>query len=252
MHTTIRNINAIFAIKLGIFIALVVCVVFIIPQQITFAQILFPQIKNPVENIPSRSNISNNTSLHNTTDGRFLTYENSTYGFRMQYPSGWELRSSSSVFSIGNKIVEFALVSNKQNPFGSTLLSPKLTDADLSVSVENVSKFLDTNTMKVKSHTLQEYVNGKINEINSLQYPQSSTDISLQYVRNGPTSVSGLPAGKVEYTSSMWGTPILYSTTTYVIKDNRLFTFNFNSDQLKVPETLPIAQRMINSFQFTK
>ena len=209
-------------------------------------------IKAKTNNLDIGDQLENQTAAQNTTIGSFLTYENSTYGFRMQYPSGWELRSPSSIFSVGNKVVEFALVSNKPNPFGSTFLGSKLTDADLSISVENVSKFLDTNTMKVTSHNLQEYVNGKINGINSLQYPNSNTDMSLQYVRNGPTSVSGLPAWKIEYTSSIGGIPTLYETTTYVLKDNRLFTFDFDSDQLKVPETLPVAQKMIGSFQFTR
>ena len=124
-------------------------------------------------------------------------------------------------------------------------------DGDLSLSVESVSKFLDTNTMKVKSHALQDYVNGKINTINSMQNV-GSVGLSLTYVRDSPTRISGLPAWKIEYTSSFGGIPSLYETTTYVIKDSRLFTFEFSGDQLRAPETLPVAQKMIGSFQFMK
>lgn len=123
------------------------------------------------------------------------------------------------------------MLSNKPNPFGlnASPFGQKLTDADLSIGVENVSKFLDTNTMKVKN--LQEYVNGKINEINSLQYPDNN-GLSLKYVRDGPTEVSGLPEWKIEYTSSIGGIAALYETTTYGIKDSRLFTFDYYCYQL--------------------
>jgi hypothetical protein len=86
----------------------------------------------------------------------------------------------------GNKIVEFVLPLNKVDPNGHL-------DGDLSISVENVGKFLDTNTMKVKSHTLQEYVNGKINTINSMQNV-GGLDLSLvlqkyQVYRHGRSNI---------------------------------------------------------------
>ena len=154
----------------------------------------------------------------------------------MQYPSNWELLPPTvlALENVGNRIVEFVLLSNKLDPLGSR-------NADLSISVENVSKYLDTNTMKIKSKTIQEYVSGEIGFINS----QGSSILSLTYVRDEPTEISGLPAWRIDYTSSFG-----YEITTYVIKDNRLFTFDFYSDQLKAPEMLPIAQKMIDSFQF--
>src|SRR5205823_12346928 len=121
-----------------------------------FAQTLFPKIQKPTDNMSHgiSSESANQTTPQNATAGNFLTYENSTYGFRMQYPSSWELQSPTE----DNKVVEFALDKGKM-----------MHDGDLSISVENVSKYLDTSTMKVKSNTLQEYVSGKINEIDSMQ-----------------------------------------------------------------------------------
>jgi hypothetical protein len=49
--------------------------------------------------------------------------------------------------------------------------------------------------------------------------------------------------------SYMSGRQGLYNIETYVMKDNILYTLKFFSDPLKVPETLPIAQQIIDSFR---
>src|SRR5438128_1865955 len=98
-------------------------------------------IKVQTNNTKIGDQLENQTAAQNTTIGSFLTYENPTYGFRMAYPSSWEIRPPSGMLQVGNKIVEFVLPSNKLDPNGPL-------DGDLSLSAENVSKFLDTNTMK--------------------------------------------------------------------------------------------------------
>lgn len=99
--------------------------------------------------------------------------------------------------------------------------------------------------MKVTSNTLQDYVNGKINEINSLQ-DVCNLHMTDKYIRDSPTTTSGLPAWRIEHQTSFEDIPTLYYSTNLVIKDNRLFTLEFYVDPL--PETLPIAQKMIDSF----
>jgi hypothetical protein len=37
-----------------------------------------------------------------------------------------------------------------------------------------------------------------------------------------------------------------------MIKDNRLYVFDFTTDPLQVPTFLPITQKMIDSFQIIK
>jgi hypothetical protein len=49
------------------------------------------------------------------------------------------------------------------------------------------------------------------------------------------TSVGGIPSG--------------YDKTTLMLKDNELYTFQFHTDQLKVPQNLPVAEKMIDSFK---
>jgi hypothetical protein len=75
------------------------------------------------------------------------------------------------------------------------------------------------------------------NTINSLAFGGSS-DLTFEYLKDTPTKVAGLPAWTVAYTSSFGGIPELYDTTTYMIKDNKLYAFDYSSDQLKVPENV--------------
>jgi hypothetical protein len=60
--------------------------------------------------------------------------------------------------------------------------------------------------------------------------------------------VAGNPAWIISYTSSFGGIPSLYETTTYMTKDNKLYTFDYFSEQLKVPETLPVSIYMIKTW----
>ena len=134
-------------------------------------------IKVQTNNTKIGDQLENQTAAQNTTIGSFSTTKSHIWNqdgisFKL------EIRPPHSMLQVANKIVEFVLPSNKLDPNGSL-------DGDLSLSVESVSKFLDTNTMKVKSHALQDYVNGKISTINSMQNV-GSVGLSLRYVRDSP------------------------------------------------------------------
>jgi hypothetical protein len=193
--------------------------------------------------------ISSNQSSKTTQQQGLLTYTDPEGRFTINYPSNWKIKptdGSSALLSIDrNKIVEFDLNSDRPTMSGNPA-----TDASLAISIENTSKYLDTNTLQVKTHPLRDYVNGKISTINSLAF--GSDSITLKYLKDASTKVAGLPAWIIAYTSAFAGIPSLYETTTYMIDDNKLYTFDYHSAQLKVPETLPVVQKMINSFKLTK
>lgn len=185
-----------------------------------------------------------------TTTNTTLTYTNTTAGFSIRYPSTWTIQPYEPTIIGPAKIVDFALQSNKSNNYGFG--SKPLLDADLSITIENVSKYLDTNTMTVKTHPLQDYVNNQINIINSLSIPTGNSGLSgltETYLKSQPITISGSPATMVFYTSSYGGIPGLFHIDTYMIKNSKLYTFHFFSDQLKVPETFPVAQKMLASFK---
>jgi hypothetical protein len=84
-----------------------------------------------------------------------LTYENPTYGFRIQYPTDWNVTEDVPFTSEADlKVVEFR--------------SPDR--ASLSIDVENTNQYLDTNTLTLKSRTAQDYVSERIATQSNIPY----------------------------------------------------------------------------------
>jgi hypothetical protein len=115
---------------------------------------------------------------------------------------------------------------------------------------QNIGSCLDTNTLQVNGATLEYHVAAEKNEINSLSIPKGKLDFLLENLKYYQTTIDGNPAWIIEeYMSYMSGRQGLYNIETYVMKDNILYTLKFFSDPLKVPETLPMAQQIIDSFR---
>ena len=171
---------------------------------------------------------------------QWFTHEDPVNGIRIQIPSNWQIVSGQP-----DKIVEFKLPSVTKPSFGA---GPAL-DADLSISQQNTGSYLDTNTLQVKGATLEDYVEAEKNRIRSGSSPTGELGLRLEYLKDNQTTVGGNPAWQIEYISYISGRQGLYNVETYVMKNNILYTLKFFSDPLKVPETLPIAQKMIDSFQ---
>ncbi len=175
----------------------------------------------PANNQSSTTTTSATTASSSPQQQQLLTYTNPEGRFSIDYPSN----------SVAKPVADIRLdmlVHTNTNA----------TDAVLSISIENTTKYLDTNTLQVKTHSLRDYVNDKINKINSLSSGFRGTE-ALKYLKDNPTTVAGNPAWTISYTND----PFLYYTTTYMIKDNKLYTFEYQSGQLKVPETLPVVQK---------
>jgi hypothetical protein len=73
---------------------------------------------------------------------------------------------------------------------------------------------------------------------------------TLDTLKNEATTVSGLPAWQVEYISGYQGMQTSYGKNFYVVKDGKMFEIAFMTDPLEVPETRPIGEKIMNSFQF--
>ena len=171
---------------------------------------------------------------------QWFTHEDPVNGIRIQIPSNWQIVSGQP-----DKIVEFKLPSVTKPSFGA---GPAL-DADLSISQQNTGSYLDTNTLQVKGATLEDYVEAEKNRIRSGSNPTGELGLRLEYLKDNQTTVGGYPAWQIVYISYISARQGLYNVETYVMKNNILYTLKFFSDPLKVPETLPIAQKMIDSFQ---
>ena|GEM_PF-2467746 len=192
---------------------------------------------------------------------KYVPYENLKLGFRISYPSGWlvlENPPSLGDTLLGNNATWIYLgPPDKLNESlikgldcaHSTLLCTHSTT--LTVEADNVSKYLDTNTLTVKSRTAHDYALDQILGRRT-QYAGAAGD----YIRDMPVTVGAthIPGWRVDsmYPGEPGYNNSEYEISTYVVANSKEYVFIYGDNPLKVPETLPIMQAILNSFQVLK
>jgi PsbP-like protein len=185
------------------------------------------------------NNNDNDTSAATVSD--FLTYENNQYGYTIRYPSGWTIHEN----MISPEIEKAASAYIPSVNIWSS--SDGATASSLSITVKDVSQYLDTNDMQLKNKTPHDYVLDKINGF-------ATSTIGEKYVKDKAVTFTNntIQAWELDYTYPFFGQKTVYNIEYFMTKDNRLYVFGFTSDALKVPTFLPIVQKMIDSFQVIK
>lgn len=171
---------------------------------------------NTDTNRNSTSNSSNTTTIEGSTrNGKFLTYQNSTLGLKIQYPSDWIYTDTGKgpVF-----IPTKALLEAKRTKTG-------LTAMVLDLPVRNVSLDL-------------------ITQLNINDLRQSHPDFRL-LESNRTTVAKDIQSQKIVFTSGPEKT-----LAVLIPKDNKLYLLEYIvADQSKYSRYLPDVEKMINSFE---
>jgi hypothetical protein len=148
-----------------------------------------------------------------TTSATMLTYENPTYGFRINYPQGWTGQQGQVM---GLDAFVFS------SPGGTSV----------SVVIENLPYPM----------TLDEYVSSGITVLK-----QAFPDIN--FIESSATTLAGLPAHRLEYTCTVEGRTFKRMQTA-VIKGSKAYIVTYEAEISIFPNDLGTAQDMINSFAF--
>ncbi len=164
-----------------------------------------------------------------TTVNKMFTYENSTYGIRMQYPSNWHKEENVSSGSDNNsKLVDVVkFISPTKN-------ASETFSESLDLKVDNISD--------IQPMTLDKYANNSIEDL------RKDFDI-IKLDRNA--SLSHNPAYKLVYTGMEEGVN-LQDMLILTIKGDNAYIISYNAEPTKFSYYLPTLQKMINSFQITK
>jgi hypothetical protein len=149
----------------------------------------------------------------------FKTYTNNGMNFSIQYPSNWMAKV--------DQVESFPEVDFIQGePSGLGFLE---------VGIHKVEPYLDTDTMTLKNTSVQ-------------QYAQQHIDAYLspdEIIRQNKVTVGeNYPGSKIEY--KQLGA---YNFAIFTIANGKLYTLEYMEDPLKVPETLPLINKMVESFQ---
>jgi hypothetical protein len=120
----------------------------------------------------------------------------------------------------------------------------------LTIGVTPVEKSLDKKDLKVKPKSLDDIVSDKIKFLSSPGASLGSSDISREILRTNSTTIGGNPAKQIHYITHLSGLADTFNIDTYMVRGDKLYTLIFTTGSFLVPETLPMAQKIIHSFQF--
>jgi hypothetical protein len=164
-----------------------------------------------------------------TPTTNFLTYQNSTYGIKIQYPPDW-------LYKEGNR-------SNSSVQTIVTFVSPNMVTAP-TVSVKSlVGLTIAVQRLPFYNIPLNTYT---ILNLNNLRKSQPGFHLLTS---NYTTLAGGNAAHELTYTAATG----LKTLAVYMIKENKAFILEYITGQEATYLTyLPIAQEMIDSFQITK
>ena len=187
----------------------------------------------PLSPILAFSTSSNNNSMK--------PYIDPTHGIKIQYPSDWKLvERSDNGYHMLNVIVEFL------QPGQNNYYNPNISAShnSLRLSVEDYSTFEDTQDNTITGDQLQNIGN---NRIGSIGISCPSFDLN-SYIRNA--TLAGSPAYQIGFDYSYLDNH-KKATEIWTIKDNKVYIINYVANEKVYDTTLPVVQKMIESFQIT-
>jgi YVTN family beta-propeller protein len=175
---------------------------------------------NNTDRNPTATSI-NATMTGGTTHTIFRTYENSTYGIKMQYPSDWiysgNNRSNSSVQTVAT--------------FGS--VKSLLNDTD---------QFPVILTVTVQSlHSM----NMQLNTLTRLNLENLQSKPGFNLVESSADTLGGDLAHKLVFTSAGGDETM----AVFTITGGKAYIIQYTTSSAKYSIYLPVAQKMINSFE---
>jgi hypothetical protein len=164
------------------------------------------------------------TNAQPTEPNNFLTYENSTYGIKIKYPSNWEkLEDTSSYEGVNLRpIVAFFLNATEDD---SNIFPYQ---AAISIAVANSSSNNVT--------SLKDYRNMVLNSL------RPSLD---KVIHSKPTTMIDNPAHEILYQDSSG----FNNMATFTMKDNKIYLIGYVAKAEKYSSHLPEVQKMIDSFE---
>jgi hypothetical protein len=183
-----------------------------------------------------------NYTSHAQSSDKFLTYTNNHMNITIQHPENWEVQDINSTKSSeeGPHTMFKPLLQFEPDPNNVSFERPD-TDRNcigcyFKVFVEEVEPYLDTDTMTLKNTSLQQRVQQELNSGLSHYY---------KLIRQSEVTVAGNTGWKIEWSS--WSSEDQFYIIT--LANGKFYILYYGEDNLKVPETLPLANKMVESFQ---
>jgi len=147
------------------------------------------------------------------TNSKFVTYDNPTFGVRIQYPSDWGRLDLS--FMQDSADIDFY----------------PLADTSLAKNVK-----IQVHNLPSSNMTLEEYTNSQINPFEE------------KLLESNTTKLAGIPGYEIVFTSLQG----LKTMQVWTIKDDKAYIITYVAKEEDYENDLQLAQKMIDSFEITK
>ena len=204
------------------------------------------QVPGPIQQ--TSGNISSASSLLS-----FSEYNNSKYGFKIQYPSDWQ------VISIANDSLSSSSITGTPSDVIVRIRSPSdqqhgIQDL-LTISVQNISA-VSSSQQSNGNLTAYDYAATIIRQLPLL--PRAADEgnqtnliknesVSITSESNGNNNNNNnLSAWRMDYIASD------YKSEVFVINDTKVYDIVFSTPKERATQSLPIFDKMLDSFQFIR
>jgi eukaryotic-like serine/threonine-protein kinase len=182
---------------------------------------------SPAVSSDSQNSTSNSTTATNVTSANFLTYENSTWGIKIQYPSNWVKQTS-------GQGVTFAVLPNGTNGNNENNLQQFLAKLNL------------TSIAGVPTNAPLKALADRIVD----SYRHLLHNFQIQSYSN--TTLAGNNGIKIVYSYTDPKNTNFNATDIATIKNNRLYVIQYYYVQSSTyQDVLQTLQKMVNSFQIS-
>jgi hypothetical protein len=209
-HIAILFILLIFSLPLSI-----IAILYISQHQQAIAQ---------TTNTTAPSQATNVTEQH-----PFLSYENTTYGIKIQYPAGYGWQKALSNQTSEDNVIHYIVA------FRSPL--ERVSD-----TVRETVDIIMENLPPEQNIALDAYSTLQISDL-----ALSGTNFDLK--ESTPTVLAGIPAYKIVYSQTLQQVP-LQIMQVWAIKDNKAYTLSYVAELPKYSTYLPVVQKIFDSFEF--
>ncbi len=161
------------------------------------------------------------------SSGNYVTYTNYAVRFTIQYPSNWHVKED---IELPPSSVSFERP-DRGNCFYCFFM----------VEVQKAGPYFDAETMTLRNTSLQQYVR-QTQEMDSKLYS------SYKLIRENQVTVGGNSGWKIEFNPDDFS----YVFKIITFANGKFYIIFYGEDNSKVPETLPLANKMVESFQIIK
>jgi len=174
--------------------------------------------------ITTTATLSLHTALAQTVS-KLVTYQNSSYGIQIQYPSDWDKQENGTRQDTQTDVVTFYPPAEN-------------TNASFDVAIDDISD--------EKGITLSQYSSDDI-----ASSKQSVKDFKLVESSTNGVFLAGLPAYKIVSTSTDQATS-LKTMEIGTIKDEKVYIITYEAGASEYDKYLPTILGMISSFTITR